>query len=320
MPVEKVTGMLTAMWDAQSENGGGGPSDFRASQMNLVLHFGLKTTEAEANARFDQAIRFAQRYPCRIVVLCPEESENRDVLLEGKLFSQCYIGAHLRDVCCCEALILGYRTEESDFLDNQVSLWLEPDLPVYHWFNRVPAERIEHCYLNFLKQCTRVLYDRSIEGSHYDSIDWPDPHKVRDLAQARTLPIRQHIGNFLSVFDPGELVKDLESVTFTCLPEFSGETEFLLNWHHKALTRCAEMAGEQDITRLSLKKEVSPEAPNALRIDWSFSPEDKELWWEYDASNKTGHAVANLNMPRHDHHFHIEPLGESIVLAEALFF
>jgi hypothetical protein len=37
--------------------------------MNLVLMFGAGVSPEDAQARFDEAIRFAQRYPCRLVIL-----------------------------------------------------------------------------------------------------------------------------------------------------------------------------------------------------------------------------------------------------------
>src|ERR1700722_10413600 len=67
----EVPGMLSRMWQGDNLPGEEGPSSFRASQMNLVLHFGLATTPEEAQQIFDQAIEFAQVYPCRIVALCP---------------------------------------------------------------------------------------------------------------------------------------------------------------------------------------------------------------------------------------------------------
>ena len=96
MSVESVTDTLRHMWDADA-GGGQGPMDFRASQLNLILHFGLSTTVGEGQEHFNTAIRFAQKYPCRIVVLCPLESVGAESEFEGKLFSQCYIGKHLRD-------------------------------------------------------------------------------------------------------------------------------------------------------------------------------------------------------------------------------
>ena len=48
--------------------------------------------------------------------------------MESKLFSQCYIGESHREMCCCEALLLSYKSEDFGHLANQVSIWLEGDL------------------------------------------------------------------------------------------------------------------------------------------------------------------------------------------------
>ena len=129
MPVGEVTEALLHMWDPiPGAEPGSAPSEFHASQINLILHFGLPTTEEEARERFETAIRFTQRHPSRIIVLCPSEESSEGTLMEGKLFSQCFIGNSRREMSCCEALILGYCMTESDFLGSQVSLWLETDL------------------------------------------------------------------------------------------------------------------------------------------------------------------------------------------------
>ena len=129
LPVAEVTKRLDEMWQGE---GPVGETASRASQMNVVLHFGWSVTEEEAMDRFESLIAFAQRYPSRIIVLCPSATAEEGSM-RAKLFSQCYIGASLREMCCCEALILGFRPDSCGYLGNQVSVWLESDLPTYHW-------------------------------------------------------------------------------------------------------------------------------------------------------------------------------------------
>ena len=62
----KISAALASLDKAWSEEG---EEAARASQMNLVLMFGAGVSPADAQARFDEAILFAQRYPCRLVVL-----------------------------------------------------------------------------------------------------------------------------------------------------------------------------------------------------------------------------------------------------------
>ena len=319
MPVEKVAETLTRMWDAGSPEGSS-PTDFRASQLNLILHFGISTTATEAQETFNTAIEFAQKYPCRIVVLCPAEMAAGEYVFEGKLFSQCYIGKHLRDVCCCEALILGYSPEESDFLENQVSIWLESDLPVYHWFHRVPAERISQHYLGFIERCRRVLFDGEIEGEAYDSIDWPDPRRVKDLAYARTLPLRQHLGQFISRFSPQELVDGLQSLRFQYHIGMRRTLLQMLKWHRKALEKCFPKPADMDSVVFAFEQLVEEGSDSCMRIEWTYSSPGRSLQWNYNLSLRSGMIEASLPSGRFSHPLHIEPITPQASLSEALFF
>ena len=85
MPVEEVTSTLTKMWDSLQQTEGQ-ETETRASQLNLVVHFGLSTTSDEAKEIFDTAVTFAQEYPCRIIVLCPSGTATRDSGFEGKQY------------------------------------------------------------------------------------------------------------------------------------------------------------------------------------------------------------------------------------------
>lgn len=317
MPVESVMGTLAHMWDTPAAEGEH-RMDFRASQMNLVLHFGLETTPDEALAQFETAISFAQTYPCRIVVLCPGEEAEGGAEFHGKLFSQCYIGKHLRDLCCCEALILGYSPERSDFLENQISIWLESDLPIYHWLHRVPAARIERHYLGFLKRCRKVLYDGELEGDRYDSIPWPYAERVADLAMARTLPFRQHIGQFLSTFNPEVLSSGLQSIEFHHGPEQGRLVWHLRCWHKAALRKCLRDDAEAEALQLIM-------LPNglesgAIEIKWIYKDPSKHLELGYSPESSRGRIVGNLGNGDFEHAFHIDALTPCAALGEALFF
>jgi hypothetical protein len=319
MPVESVSDTLTHMWDtaAVAESN---PMDFRASQLNLILHFGLETTPEEAREQFQNAVEFAQRYPCRIVVLCPTEPSNTEFKFEGKLFSQCYLGRHLRELCCCEALILGYSPGESNYLENQVSVWLEPDLPIYHWFHRVPAERISRHYLSFIGRCRRVIFDGELEGESYDRINWPDASRVHDLAAARTLPLRQHLGQFLSGFSREELIEGLDSLRFQYHKGMRRTAYQLLNWHRRALEKCFPKPVDMDSVVFAFEQLVEEGSDSCLRIDWHYKGSDHFLRWHYDQSLRSGLVEACLPSGNFEHPLHIEPLSAGNSLSEALFF
>lgn len=320
MPVEAVTETLRHMWDKEAgvkES----PTDFRASQLNLILHFGLETSAGEARERFDTAIRFAQRYPCRIVVLCPSTRPGGETAFEGKLFSQCYLGRHLRDLCCCEALILGYSPEESGFLESQVSVWLESDLPIYHCLHRVPAARIDRHYLGFLKRCRAVIFDGAVEGGAYGGLDWPHPDRLKDLALARTLPLRQHLGQFLSGFPPAELAAGLQSVEIRYTADMERAARHLLQWQQAALTRCLDQAGAPpEPVRFDLRPFSGSETPACLATAWRYADPQHHFHWRYSRSRKSGRISGQLPSGPFEHPLHIEPLSPEAALAEALFF
>ena len=131
--------------------------------------------------------------------------------MTAKLFSQCYIGSSHREMCCCEALLLSYQPEGSGFLSNQVSTWLESDLPTYHWFSGVPSHRISGYFTNLLAGVRRCVYDSSVEPEDVSSLDWPQPQRVYDLAKARILPVRQSIGQYLSGYNQRDALHRLEN-------------------------------------------------------------------------------------------------------------
>ena len=319
MTVDEVTDTLSHMWDTDVSLEDD-RMDFRASQLNLILHLGLKTTVEEALETFNTAIVFAQKYPCRLVVLCPSTQDSGEVKFEGKLFSQCYIGKHLRDLCCCEALILGYSPEQSDFLESQVSIWLESDLPIYHWLHKVPADRISRHYLGFFRRCRRVLFDGSVEGDAYDFIDWPDPDRVEDLTMARSLPLRQHLGQFISRFTPDELVDGLQSLSFRHSKHMHRKAIQMMAWHKGALSKCFPKPADVDSVVFSCEPLPEDDRDCCLRIDWQYADPDKYLKLEYSRSRKSGMIRTNFPSGHFEHPLHVEPLSEESVLGEALFF
>ena len=207
-----VTKTLSSMWQSEGGLGSKDKSGVRASQLNLVLHFGNATPAEEALELFETAVEFAQRTPCRIIVMCPEAEASDDSLMRGKLYTQCFIGESLRHSCCCEALIMNYRPGATQYLAsqlNQISLWLEADLPGYYWFHRVPREMIEQKYLGFVSKFNRVVYNSNIEGPVLDTVAWPDRAKVKDFARSRLLKVLQSLGQFLSSYAPTTLMDGL---------------------------------------------------------------------------------------------------------------
>ena len=324
MPVSEVIPTLARIWRS-----GGASSDpekqneFHAFKMNLILHFGLDATEEESLEIFHTACRFAIIHPSRIIVLCPVENHRGEEILEGKLFSQCFLGPGEGNVTCCDALILGYPTAESGFLENQVSIWLESDLPTYHWFHRVPVKAIRDYYLSFVEDFRRVVFDSSVEGSRYNRINWPALVVPSDLAYARILPFRQSIGQFLSRFEPSILGRGLKSVTVHYPSSLKGEAEGLLRWHRSCLKACSsrcqneEEGGSEAAFQLEPQKDVGEAG---LRINWVYQDEGKFFSWQFSSGKNIAQIEADFGQGRHTFHSHLNLLDPEKALAEALFF
>lgn len=312
LPVSAVGKRLREMWDANGEES---PSEFRASQMNIVLHFGFQVKPAVALEAFNALVRFVQRYPGRIIVLCPSESR-KDGSMGAKLFSQCYIGPSQREMCCCEALMLSFEPEDFGHLANQVSVWLEPDLPTYHWSIGVPVARMKKYFDNLLRDVQRTVYDSSIESPKVAELDGLRPGRVQDLAQARLLPVRQSLGQFLSGFPVSTLVGGLQAITVGCAPDRTGEAKRLCEW----LCACLEADSEnKSKPRVQVAKEFLEAEKLQLNMVWEYEGEG-HLNWELYREGERARFDFKLDTEAKSFMTQLKPLTAEQALAEAFFF
>ncbi len=317
--VSEVNSTLSEMWQVSREEGEQEHALFRASQMNLIIHFGMTTTPEEARTRFDTAIRFGQKHPCRVIMLCPVAEREGDELLQAKLFTQCYIGSSMREMCCCEVLGLSYPTRAFVHLRNQVSVWLEADLPTYHWFHRVPARRIQDQYLDFIKPFRRILMDRDVEGSGYDEIPWPRRERVHDIAQARLLSVKQALGPTLSNYSPAQLADGLEGIRFGFAPDVAGQGEYLKRWVLGCLRGCYTRTGKK-IDDLAVEVDAAGcEHTGEMRMEWRYTNGKQFLWTlqqeEAHASIRAGFGGGLVEFSQV-----VQKIGLETALSEALFF
>ena len=239
MPIPMVRETLIKMWQVDPTQDCFHPFA-RSSQLNIILHNGLYLPHSKALESFNDAIAFAKKYPCRIIVLCPEKSQADSLPIKGKLFSQCYIGDNLRHQCSCEALILGYTIDDAIFLKDQVSLWLESDLPTYYWTNDISPGSINKHYLSLADLCNKIIYDSAVEPEGFKDIHWTPHHETGDLALMRLLPVRQSLGQFLSGYPEGVLINNLQKVAVEHTENLHAEGDQLLEWLKTALKKCAE--------------------------------------------------------------------------------
>ncbi len=318
VPVHRIQDELAHMWEGAPDYGKGEVAEYRASQMNVIIHFGRGTTADEALARFSGTLRFAQRYPCRVIALCPEDRGSEDSLMILKLFAECFVGKTQREKSCCEALILAYPRESKGFLENQVSILLENDLPTYYWFHHFASARNVSDYLSFLQSCKRIVYDSGIETPDATEVAWPQPERVRDLVVARLLPVRQSVGQFLSSFEPGELCKNLKSIQLRHSPELRAEARCLLDWFQVRINACAASVG-RPFPREGRTAEVDNRGgfPFQLRCDYE---DGRYFYWQADFAAGNGRIDVDLGGRKLTLPMSVRLLSLEMELAEAFFF
>ena len=94
IPVHTISRSLAHMWHERLDAGGTAPAAdaTKATQVNFVLHFGMKTEPEDARRHFDTTVEFSQRYPSRVVVLCPEEVTGTGEGMRAKIYGECFLG------------------------------------------------------------------------------------------------------------------------------------------------------------------------------------------------------------------------------------
>jgi len=238
VPVAAIGSSLARLWEGAPGEGGQAPSEFRASQMNLVLHLGLPTAAADGLAQFNAALRFTQRYPARILVLCPRPEGGADLALRAKIYSECFIGASRHEMSCIEAVALTYPQERRAFLEDLLSTIVETDLPIYYWVHRMSQVQKIVTYEWLLRNSRRFLLDTAVSTPEARDYPWPRSDGFRDLAAARLLPVRQSLGQFLSAYPPADIARGLKSVMLIGQPAYGAEARVLLEWTRARLAAC----------------------------------------------------------------------------------
>ena len=286
----------------------------RAVQLNLVLHFGRNSSSADALAQFQHTLAFAHRYPCRVVVLCPDYDEKAPAEMRAKIYGECFFGKSKNDTRCVEFVILHYTMSVRQYLEDQVSVCLSTDLPLYYWAHgfAYTSRLAEYEYL--LTSSKRVLFDSAIAPPDAFSHPWPNLSAVRDLAYTRTLPLRQNLGQFLSRYEPKLIGEGLQTVKLRHQAAYAAEAECLLGWVKKGLARCG-------VNPASIRFEVKPEqCQGCFELSFGYAGAQKVFQWQADLTKNSAEFAGDLGTGRTTLTVGAHLLAPEMALAEACFF
>jgi hypothetical protein len=318
-PVGAISKNLARLWASAAVAAPGDVrpgDDAKATQVNFVLHLGMYTTPEDALAQFQTAVRFSRRYPCRVVVLCPNRDEqNRDGELRAKVYGECHPGKTRGDLRCCEFVMLSYPSSARRFLENQVSICFSTDLPVYYWAHNFSSSAKLGNYQYLLAKAKRVLIDHSLVPSDDGGeLSWPRPEAVRDLAHARLLPIRQTIGQFLSAFAPAALADGIAGVTVRHGSARRAEARVLAEWSRARLVACGAPASLPSRVEFSASA-----AAHAVELVFSYG-NVQTFRFEGDFAQGCARLSAHFRGAAHEISTPINLLSPEAALAEAMFF
>jgi hypothetical protein len=264
--------------------------------------------------QFRHLLSFAHRYPARVVVLCPDYDESRPVEIRAKIYGECFFGKSQADTRCVEFVILHYTLAAREHLENQVSVCLSTDLPLYYWAHAFAESRRIAEYAYLLTRSKRVLFDSAIAPPDTFSYPWPNLSAVRDLAYTRTLPLRQNLGQFLSRYAPADIASGLKTVRLRHQEKYAAEAACLLGWIRKGLAR-----GGADLVPIAFT--VTPEkCDGCFELTFGYADAGKIFRWQADLTGNQAEFTGDLGHGRTTLTAGAHLLTPELALAEAMFF
>jgi hypothetical protein len=316
--VAAISKDLAKMWSDTAAAGRAAPAsdDAKATQVNFVLHLGLNTTADDAVEQFKTVVAFSRRYPSRVVVLCPLSDDAGQTDIRAKIYGECHLGKSKGDTRCVEFVMLSYPRLAREHLENQVSICLSTDLPLYYWAHRFSESARLADYHYLLTRSKRVLIDSALAPADALTYPWPRPERVRDLVYARLLPVRQTIGQFLAGYPPAALIGGLKSATVTHAPALSAEGRVLLDWLRQRLEDC----GAKAPTVVFNTAQFAAAAKGSLAVSFEYADAARSFRWSGDLA--TGQALfeANLGSGKTTLAAAVSLLAPENALSEAMFF
>jgi len=316
VPVGAISKSLSDMWADTAAAGGNAPTvdDAKATQVNFVLHLGFHTQAADAVAQFRTAVEFSKRCPSRVVVLCPQTEEETATEMRAKIYGECHLGKSKSDKRCIEFVMLHYPRSTRRFLENQVSICLSTDLPLYYWAHRFSASSKLADYHYLLTRAKRVLIDSSNAPDDALTYPWPRPEALRDLVHSRLLPIRQSLGQFLSRYPMGVLCEGLEAVTLEHDAAHVAEARVLLRWLQDRIAHC----GENRANYLLVAR--PPGVPGSFGLTLRYAGGKKSFAWKADLAAGTARFEADFGTGRTILPAAASLLSPDAALSDAMFF
>lgn len=315
VPVSGISKSLAEMWASTAAGGGAAPAadDAKATQVNFVLHLGLQTKTDDALVQFRTTLAFAKRYPSRVVVLCPLSDDAGATEIKAKIYGECDLGKSKSDKRCVEFVILSYPRAARPHLENQVSICLSTDLPLYYWAHRFTTSVKLADYRYLLTQAKRILIDSAIAPADAMTFPWPRPENVRDLVYARLLPVRQSLGQFLSRYPMDVLCSGMNKVTVAHGSAELAEGRVLLGWLKDRIGKCGENRAE------FLLDSSTNLAPTGFAVTFAYSGKKYFRWRgnvadghaQFEADFGTGETVLPAS---------VSLLPPENALSEAMFF
>lgn len=274
-----ISSGLAAMWAGAESEGKPSPGseNAKAIQVNFVLLLGLKTDAADAVRQFEIAVKFSKRHPSRVVVLCPLSDDAGVKEMRAKVYGECTLGKTADDRRCCEFVMLSYPRGVRVHLENQVSICLSTDIPLYFWAHGFAdaARLADYSYL--MTSAKRVIIDSATAPEGAVGFAWPRPENVRDLAYARILPVRQSIGQFLSRYPAKALANGLASVELSHGSGVAAEAAVLLAWVKRRIEEC----GARGEAATTVQSEKVP--PMGFELTFLYS-DKKTFRWTADVA------------------------------------
>jgi glucose-6-phosphate dehydrogenase assembly protein OpcA len=219
------------------------------------------------------------------VVLCPLVSDVREPQMRAKIYGECFLGRSKLDKRCVEFVLLSYSRAARPYLENQVSISLSTDLPLYYWAHRFSQSGRLADYQYLLTRAKRVLLDSAIAPPDALTYPWPNPAATRDLVYSRLLPVRQSIGQFLAAYSPAMLVDGLRSVTVSHAANVAAEGRVMLGWLRRRLEACGATPAQFTSTVDALKNGGG----KSLGVEFAYAETARFFRWSGDLA--TGHAL-----------------------------